>query len=54
MWRARTGAQARAKYARYRDWTGQAAEALLDSGALNDAGERFVHRMVRALTDLER
>ncbi len=54
MWRARTGAEARAKYARYRDWTGQAAEALLDSGALHDAGERFVHRMVRALTDLER
>ncbi|MET0415969.1 MAG: FxsB family cyclophane-forming radical SAM/SPASM peptide maturase [Actinoplanes sp.] len=54
MWRARTGQEARAKYARNRDWTGQAAEALVDSGALNDDGKRFVHRMMRTLTDLAR
>ncbi|HEX8344614.1 MAG TPA: FxsB family cyclophane-forming radical SAM/SPASM peptide maturase [Actinoplanes sp.] len=54
MWRSRTGTVARAKYAHYRDWTRQAAEALLNSGALSRDGERFVHRIVHTLLDLAR
>ncbi|MFG1952008.1 FxsB family cyclophane-forming radical SAM/SPASM peptide maturase [Micromonospora sp. NPDC048830] len=50
VWRRRPGRAALVTYRRYRDWTTGAIDALLDLGALTEAGERFVRRM-RATVD---
>ncbi|GIE07131.1 hypothetical protein Adu01nite_84810 [Paractinoplanes durhamensis] len=49
LWRSRPGEPAREKYLHYRDWTAEAAETLLASGALTGSGERFVRRLAQTL-----
>ncbi|MEV4810376.1 FxsB family cyclophane-forming radical SAM/SPASM peptide maturase [Micromonospora avicenniae] len=57
VWHARATADrpdaqvARGHLVRYRDWTREAVEALLGSGALTDLGERFVGRMGHVLEE---
>ncbi|RKN19761.1 FxsB family radical SAM/SPASM domain protein [Micromonospora musae] len=58
VWHARAATDrpdarpAREHALRYRDWTRDAVDALLGSGALTDLGERFVRRMRHALEGL--
>jgi uncharacterized protein len=42
---------AAAHFARYRDWTAEAIETLMNSGALTAPGEQFVNAMAKTLTD---
>ncbi|NGM15071.1 FxsB family radical SAM/SPASM domain protein [Verrucosispora sp. CWR15] len=55
MWRQRAsreapGGPAHQRHEQFRTWTADAADALLGSGALTPAGNRFVRRLAAALT----